>query len=608
MGEELEVAVMKQTQETLGKIIKRPPLTEKLLKKPPFRFLHDIITNVIKTTGFMKDLYTGDELNAENIKDKEAKISFLQKAIDVVVIVTGDSLTIRPAKVVAGHEADKTNEFLQALAKATRKKEEGKEAVQRVKNGLKPPKPSKKRDASRDKASREIKEKSESKERIRSKTDDSKNSKKEKTSRDLSKKPPSNKEARSSKDSSKSSSREKGSLREKGRSRSKDGDAENQKASGDEPKPEEIKSPSRITSASPSHIPTEENTPDLQGSSEETAALTNGDVDSPITLPSEELQSSPQKVTSQGDSPSIARPTTGRPTTARPGTGRPSATRPPSAVGKKPSDSSKHQRKGPKREQSLETMESDEPPARPLTSMNRLRSARPSSARPPPPVLRSRRPVEDPVQIEPVNSVANVIVENEKDDDNAFVVEEPTAPLAGEDFVTAPSAPAVSTDLNVESGEHGSLVTQILQTKKDLETGSQQPQQVKRTEIDKSLMTDASRKKEKDFVGREIDKMRSSIQTLTRSVNPLGKMIDYLQEDVDSMQKELETWQKENLLHVQALKREQSNLESNIEPLKSQLQELDQAIEDQLDKISSVKANILRNEEKIQKLLSNSKS
>jgi len=47
MGEEAKLsAAVKKTQETLGKFLKKPPLTEKLLKKPPFRFLHDIISAV----------------------------------------------------------------------------------------------------------------------------------------------------------------------------------------------------------------------------------------------------------------------------------------------------------------------------------------------------------------------------------------------------------------------------------------------------------------------------------------------------------------------------------------------------------------------------------
>lgn len=45
MGE-LDIAVIKLTQQTLGKYLKKPPLTEKLLTKPPFRFLHDIFNAV----------------------------------------------------------------------------------------------------------------------------------------------------------------------------------------------------------------------------------------------------------------------------------------------------------------------------------------------------------------------------------------------------------------------------------------------------------------------------------------------------------------------------------------------------------------------------------
>ena len=42
----MDPRIVKKTQDTLGKIIKKPPLTEKLLSKPPFRFLHDIMTSV----------------------------------------------------------------------------------------------------------------------------------------------------------------------------------------------------------------------------------------------------------------------------------------------------------------------------------------------------------------------------------------------------------------------------------------------------------------------------------------------------------------------------------------------------------------------------------
>lgn len=72
-----------------------------------------------------------------------------------------------------------------------------------------------------------------------------------------------------------------------------------------------------------------------------------------------------------------------------------------------------------------------------------------------------------------------------------------------------------------------------------------------------NVVSEVARKKERDMVTREIERLRSSIQTVCRSTLPLGKIMDYIQEDMDAMQAELNTWQRENKEHAQALLQEQ---------------------------------------------------
>lgn len=43
---EISDITVKRTQDTLGKLIQKPVLTDKLLRKPPFKFLYDIIRAV----------------------------------------------------------------------------------------------------------------------------------------------------------------------------------------------------------------------------------------------------------------------------------------------------------------------------------------------------------------------------------------------------------------------------------------------------------------------------------------------------------------------------------------------------------------------------------
>jgi len=156
MGEEADPEWVIQTQQTLGELIKRPKLTGALLQKPPFRFLHDIVSEVTKVTGFASGLYQEDELQSAKIKvcarvaptlalrsraqccsvapssapvrntmtpspnaqDKDAKTAYLGKIIKCVELSLGISMPLKVGKVVAGLEAENTNMFLQYLHQA----------------------------------------------------------------------------------------------------------------------------------------------------------------------------------------------------------------------------------------------------------------------------------------------------------------------------------------------------------------------------------------------------------------------------------------------------------------------------------------------------------
>lgn len=43
-----------------------------------------MVSQIINETGFLNGLYSEEELNSENIKNKEAKLAYLTKLIDVV--------------------------------------------------------------------------------------------------------------------------------------------------------------------------------------------------------------------------------------------------------------------------------------------------------------------------------------------------------------------------------------------------------------------------------------------------------------------------------------------------------------------------------------------
>lgn len=80
----------KKTADLYDALIERPKMTEKLLAKPPFKYIFDIITETTKKPAsrqhrlFIVGLYEGEELKADYYGEKNRKIAYLQKIITFV--------------------------------------------------------------------------------------------------------------------------------------------------------------------------------------------------------------------------------------------------------------------------------------------------------------------------------------------------------------------------------------------------------------------------------------------------------------------------------------------------------------------------------------------
>ncbi|XP_074824351.1 TRAF3-interacting protein 1 isoform X5 [Natator depressus] len=648
-------AVVRRTQELLGRVIRKPPLTDRLLSKPPFRYLHDVIGEVIRVTGFMNGLYTDFEMKSDNVKDKDAKISFLQKAIDVVIMVTGEPLSVKPARIVAGHEPERTNEFLQAIGKCCLNKLSSDDAVKRVLAGEKvdikgkPPSTSKSQDkenresraeeqkSHKDKEGRgdnEIKDRSTSRDRKpreelkeeekkqrekeRDKHKDNEDRHKdleggnfregEKHEREKSK----NRTSKRGRETEKSREKDTGDLeREKDLERDKGREKERKNEGGKEK--EKLKERDKEKGRDKDREKDRDRGKDRERDRRRDRGKVGERSKEQGTVKAEKKSESPARIPRQSS-------TKGPRQRVKPGAeGIVETNSPADSVSDEKATSILHAKAEPRpaikhQGESASDAEGEagnRASEKPMVSENgevsndlpphvtQRRPPRPNSARPAPPRIKRQESTEVllPERNGSGKAVSNVIIDkqNSDDDDDQFVVE--AAPQL-------PEMPEMETEPIVEldgDEKHGGLVKRILETKRDYETS----QQSKSTEKEKPLLSEAARRKEKDLVSKEIEKFRGSIQTLCRSALPLGKIMDYIQEDMDSMKNELQMWQHENKQHAEALQKEQSITDSAVEPLKAELAELEQLIKDQQDKICAVKANILKKEEKIQKMVLN---
>ncbi|KAM4608445.1 TRAF3-interacting protein 1 isoform 2-T2 [Polymixia lowei] len=621
-------AVVKKTQDTLGKVIKKPPLTEKLLSKPPFRYLHDIFSEVIRTTGFMKGLYGENEMKSDNVKDKDSKIAFLQKAIDVVMLVNGEPLAAKPARIVAGHEPEKTNELLQAIAKCCLNKLSSEEAVKRVLLGDKlDPKTKASTSRSQDKENREGRERHREREERkeiteRSGSQDQKDpdQPKEQESRrreaekehrrDGERADKHHRDRTKDRDKDKSRDRERDKDKDKGRPKDRDREKDRERDREKEKDGEREKDREKPRDRD-SHRDRErdrekrrdrdrerEKDRDRHKEGEERSkAPEKGDRKTRVSeetrqkLHPEESSKSAKPVPPSESPARIPRPSSAKGQRRRPKVG-----------GLDESDSEGDDIPLAERPVPQENGEATDSTVPSNVAHSNRRVPRPSSARPAPPRVKRQESYADTAPAERLTSAkpsAAVIIEgkklseDEEDEDEQFIVEEAAPP--------PPDMPEMEAEPTEEldgEAKHGGLVKKILETKKDYESSPLSPKS-----REKNIVSEAARKKERDLVSREIERLRSSIQSVCRSALPLGKIMDYIQEDVDAMQAELQTWRRENKEHAHALLQEQRATDRAVEPLKAELAELEQLIKDQQDKICAIKSNILKNEEKIHKMV-----
>ncbi|RXM33182.1 TRAF3-interacting protein 1 [Acipenser ruthenus] len=548
-------SIAKKTQETLGKVIKKPPLTEKLLSKPPFRFLHDIFTEVIRTTGFMKGLYSELEMKSENVK--------LSSEDAVQRVLAGEKLDLKGKHPSTSKSQDKEN---RESKEEDKKRHKDKEEIRDTEI--------KDRSTSRDRKVEQPKYT----EAKKTEKDRHKDDEKQEKGRDRERTKERDREKEKSRDRDKEKGREKEKDREKGKER--DRDREKRRERPKEPE-EKAKEP-------------EEKAERKSKGTEETRHRKA----SQLTRKNSKTENDKEH-----ESPArIPRPSSAKGQRRRPkpgGQGSQSSKTDIATFSGNVEIAERLEAEILSSDKSMPLENGEAVDAMPTHS----KIPRPSSARPAPPRVK-RQDSADVPSVERIGSgkpLTAVIVDGKKDSDDEdndelFVVEE-AAPLLP-DLPKMEMEPAVELK---EDEKHGGLVKKILETKKDYEAS--QPSS-KSKDQDTTIVSEATKRKERDLVSREIEKLRSSIQTVCRSALPLGKIMDYIQEDMDSMKKELQMWRSENAEHAAALIKEQRITDNAVEPLKAELVELEQLIKDQQDKICAAKANILRNEEKIEKMVS----
>ncbi|KAI9579140.1 hypothetical protein GQX74_014757 [Glossina fuscipes] len=558
----LDPSVIKLTQTTLGKYVKKPALSEKLLKKPPFRFLHDVFNAVIRETGSFTGLYTPEELNFENIVDQKTNEllqlmgEIIEKQLDWKSAVeqrSGDGEVAKIVETKKSKDADKSKGNRKLKPKSQEKdikiKDEKSNKIKTSIKGLSKPssKEEKKKSTEEAKVKTKLVTKQSSKEKIKSKET--------LKAREKVLKPKTDSEGASgSKDTESEHLVEKAKLFEKVASQE-----EVEKPSAKAIETEESQAKIIEESTDPKMISNGEilKTKDIiETQKEEEKALAKKVVkdpliseDKPIELKSsEKWKRSANKIqqsiaTSLKETEEVAidrsEPITKRQVEEKLEKIDPSPPRP--VVNAEV-----------KREITF-TRENSKDGSRPRTSL-RPPSARPPSARPGAPRRRDKNieivlQPNDQIKLAGVNIKLETFGDLDDDGENLVIIENPDTQTIAQSL----------TDSYVEKGNENA------------------------EQVDEAA--------------------QQGHLNLTKSINPLGKLMDFIPEDIDAMQLEYTMWRDSYTQAANELKKEKSLTESSTEPMKNQLIQIEANITEYQESIDVSRVKILQNSEKILKLL-----
>ncbi|CAF0747519.1 unnamed protein product [Adineta ricciae] len=534
MGDSIDSDIIKRTQDTLGQIITAPALTEKLLSRPPVQFLQDIVKAVIKKTDFLQGLYTDEELTPAYLKEgRENKTLFMKKLVTAVYIAVKRAPEVRVSKILAGQEADKTNLLLQALAEAINSKVNNREVVRKTLQTL---------------------GESNENEEPPAASRDQKQSETRRT-----------KEERSSHSRDRDRDREESSEK---RSRSEDHSRDKGETDG----------------SSQSKHRRSSRALDDGGSGERRAAPSRRQDDD---------DDNERKGGGDDEDDSRNR----------------RSIRPTSAKGsRKHQDSSNHHRpSSPKSEQpirpppTLVSTDRDDndgrPLVRPTTAAKRGKLMTQTSSdeigTTSGKVLSGAQRGQGTLIVESKDTRDNDMNNDNDDDDDNFLIQEEKPSVTRSSKQDTFDTRGGDQD-DDDADQHGGLVNEMMKSKKTLENGSEIPGQ--RAEVKTIAQNDAQRRREREKIQKDVDKLRETIQSLTKSVVPLGKILEFLQEDYEMMAKEMQHYTDEYKRTVVELRKEKFTTDQNLEPLRAALLDFDDQIADMKNRIIFMKKKVSTNE------------